>query len=85
MEKQRFDAVLMDVQMPIMDGYEATRQIRGNPELRDNTIIAMTANAGREDKQEAFAAGVDDFVSKPIRAVRLYQALLKNMKDAGSQ
>ncbi|MCK0153769.1 ATP-binding protein [Alcanivorax sp. S6407] len=80
---QRFDVVLMDVQMPIMDGYEATRQIRENPGLKDNVVIAMTANAGREDKQAAFAAGVDDFVSKPIRAVRLYQALLKNMKAAG--
>ncbi|MGB2246631.1 MAG: ATP-binding protein [Alcanivorax sediminis] len=80
--EQRFDAVLMDVQMPIMDGYEATRQIRDNPELRHNVVIAMTANAGREDKQAAFSAGVDDFVSKPIRALRLYQALLKNMRDA---
>ncbi|WP_290523897.1 response regulator [Alcanivorax sp.] len=77
--RQRYDAVLMDVQMPVMDGYEATRRIRQTPALRDNVIIAMTANAGREDKQAAFAAGVDDFVSKPIRAVRLYQALLKNM------
>lgn len=80
---QNFDAVLMDVQMPIMDGYEATRQIREDPALRENVVIAMTANAGREDKQAAFASGVDDFVSKPIRAVRLYQALLKNMKRTG--
>lgn len=80
LEHDRFDAVLMDVQMPIMDGYEATRLIREDPELHDAVVIAMTANAGREDKQAAFSAGVDDFVSKPIRALRLYQALLKNMK-----
>ena len=82
--KEKFDVVLMDVQMPIMDGYEATRQIRNIPELQDTVVIAMTANAGREDKQAAFAAGVDDFVSKPIRAIRLYQALLKNMEHPGA-
>lgn len=81
LENQRFDAVLMDVQMPVMDGYEATRLIRDDPDLHDTVVIAMTANAGREDKQAAFSAGVDDFVSKPIRALRLYQALLKNMRS----
>ena len=56
--RQRYDAVLMDVQMPIMDGYEATRRIRQTPALRDNVIMATTAKAGREDKPAAFAAGL---------------------------
>ena len=72
---QRFDCVLMDVQMPVMDGLEATRQIRANPLLAGTHIVAMTANAGAEDRARCFAAGMDKFISKPVFADKLYIAI----------
>jgi signal transduction histidine kinase/CheY-like chemotaxis protein/HPt (histidine-containing phosphotransfer) domain-containing protein len=65
MLRQRFDCVLMDLQMPVMDGFETTRMIRSDPRLRDAVVIAMTANAGVDDQANAFAAGMNEFVSKP--------------------
>mgnify|MGYP003290353249 CR=1 FL=1 len=64
----RYDVVLMDVQMPIMDGYEATKKIRmlPNPQVRDIPIIAMTANAFEEDRKLAFEAGMNEHLPKPI-------------------
>jgi PAS domain S-box-containing protein len=66
MGAQAFDCVLMDVQMPVMDGYEATRRIRLDPALKDTRVIAMTANAGIEDQARCMAAGMDEFVTKPV-------------------
>ncbi len=74
-----YDLVLMDVQMPVMNGYEATRQIRalGDP-LRANTLIlAMTANAFDEDRRNALAAGMNGFLSKPIIIEELVHTLQK--------
>jgi PAS domain S-box-containing protein len=61
-----FDCVLMDVQMPVMDGFEATRRIRADALLKDTPVIAMTANAGLEDQARCLAAGMDEFVTKPV-------------------
>jgi signal transduction histidine kinase/DNA-binding response OmpR family regulator/integral membrane sensor domain MASE1 len=64
----RFDLVLMDCQMPILDGYETTKIIRSSPELYPNdiTIVAMTASAFKGDREKCLAAGMDDYISKPI-------------------
>ncbi len=72
-----FDIVLMDIQMPIMDGFEATRLIRENPAMSMQCIIAMTANAMVEDRLRCLSAGMDDFITKPITPEMLYQTLAK--------
>ena len=76
LERQPYDVVLMDVQMPELDGLDASRRIceRWPPESRPH-IIAMTANALPEDREACFAAGMNDYVAKPIRADELAAAL----------
>jgi len=78
MSEQRFAAVLMDMQMPVMDGLDATRAIRA-AELRQarprTPIIAMTANAFDEDRDRCLESGMDDFISKPIKPERLFEVL----------
>jgi len=65
-----FDLVLMDVQMPEMDGFEATRLIRADPALAGVPVVAMTANAGAEDRRRCLEAGMDGFETKPINPAR---------------
>ena len=77
--KAHFDCVLMDVQMPVMDGLEATRQIRANPALSSTRVIGLTANAGPEDQAGCFEAGMNDFVSKPIDPDRLLAVLAASL------
>ena len=77
MLKHRFDCVLMDVQMPVMDGFEATRMIRSDPRLRSAVVIAMTANAGRDDQASCMQAGMDEFVTKPIAPHLLFEVIAK--------
>jgi CheY-like chemotaxis protein len=75
-ERQAYDVVLMDVQMPDMDGLEASRRIcaRWGREARPR-IVAMTANAMQGDRDMCLAAGMDDYLTKPIRVERLVEAL----------
>ena len=77
-----YDLVLMDVQMPVMNGYEAARQIRAlnDPALAGITILAMTANAFDEDKKKALECGMDGFLTKPIVIEELVGVLQKNLK-----
>jgi PAS domain S-box-containing protein len=76
LERQPYDAVLMDVQMPELDGLDASRRIRERwPAEARPRIIAMTANAMPEDRQACFAAGMDDYLAKPIRPTELAEAL----------
>ncbi len=80
LEKTEYDLILMDCQMPEMDGYEATRHIRsqGSQVLNhDIPVIAMTANAMKGDKEKCFEAGMDDYISKPIDINSLSQAIDK--------
>lgn len=77
-----YDLVLMDIQMPVMNGYEATEQIRAleDPALAKTRILAMTANAFDEDRKQALKCGMDGFLSKPIVMEELIRTLQSNMK-----
>ena len=77
-QSQSFDIVLMDLQMPIMDGYEATRSIRAaGYSRRDLPIIALTASAMANEKDQAFEVGMNDFISKPFNPTELYSKIEK--------
>ncbi|MBF0288718.1 MAG: response regulator [SAR324 cluster bacterium] len=78
--KEQYDTVLMDIQMPVMDGYEATRIIRQNPEFEELPVIAMTANALLKDREKALESGMNDHVAKPIDPEQLFATLLKWIK-----
>jgi signal transduction histidine kinase/ActR/RegA family two-component response regulator len=79
-DNKEFDLVLMDCQMPVMDGYEATAEIRNREKDSDSkhlTVIAMTANAMEGDKEQCLAAGMDDYIAKPVKLPDLKAVLYK--------
>jgi two-component system sensor histidine kinase/response regulator len=72
-----FDGVLMDCQMPVMDGYEATRQLRAQPRFRELPIIAMTANAMAGDREKVMAAGMLDHIAKPLNVDEMFACMAR--------
>lgn len=80
-----YDAILMDIQMPIMDGYEATRNIRLNPDKQLIPIIAMTANAMSGDREKCIEAGMNDHIPKPINPQEVYKTLAKWIEPTGKE
>lgn len=84
-EDTRFDGILMDCQMPVMDGYVATREIRKNPVFTTTPIIAMTANAMAGDKEKVMAAGMNDHIAKPLNVGEMFNTLSSWIKPVAVQ
>lgn len=74
-ENPDFDLILMDIMMPVMDGYEAMKHIRNNPEINHIPIIALTAKAMKLDKEKCIEAGASDYISKPINIEKLFSLM----------
>ena len=85
LQKNVFDLVLMDVQMPYMDGIEATRKIREELGLRELPIIAMTAHAMTGDREKCIEAGMNDYVSKPVNPNTLVHTIMRYLDSAAGQ
>jgi CheY-like chemotaxis protein len=78
-----FDGILMDCQMPVMDGYTATREIRNNPAFKDTPIVAMTANAMAGDREKVIEAGMNDHISKPLDVNQMFATLARWIAPKG--
>ena len=74
-KNKKYDVILMDVQMPVLNGIDATIEIRKNPDNKDIIIIGLSANVFEEDQQKAKDAGMDDYLTKPIRLAVLADKL----------
>ena len=74
------DLILMDMSLPVLDGWEATRRIKSNPETRDIPVIALTAHAMAEDRQKALEAGCDDYDTKPVELKRLLRKMAAQLE-----
>ncbi|WP_321495171.1 response regulator [uncultured Desulfobacter sp.] len=81
--QQHYDGVLMDCQMPVMDGYTATQKIRQNPGFKKLPIIAMTAHAMVGDRQKTLDAGMNDYISKPLNVGRMFMTMARWIVPAG--
>ena len=81
---ERPDLILMDLSLPVLDGWEATRRIKAAPETRHIPVIALTAHAMAGDREKAIAAGCDDFDTKPVEMPRLLDKIQTWVKRAAS-
>lgn len=87
LQESAFDLIFMDIQMPDMDGYDCTREIRKNERQEDHVpIVALTANALQGDREKCLTAGMDEYISKPFRLIDLENVMLKFIqpKEVGS-
>jgi len=83
-EKESPDLILMDMSLPVMDGWEATRTLKGRDDLKRIPVIALTAHAMRGDEEKARACGCDDYLSKPVDEDRLFEKITYFLeKDSG--
>ena len=78
---ERPDLILMDIQMPVLDGYDATRQIKANPNLKSTPIIAVSSFAMKGDEEKARASGCDHYVTKPYSPVQLLRLIRGYLGD----
>jgi CheY-like chemotaxis protein len=81
---QRPDMILMDLSLPVLDGWQATRQIKAAPDTKHIPVIALTANAMAGDREKALAAGCDDYDTKPVELARLLAKMKSLAERAGS-
>jgi CheY-like chemotaxis protein len=79
-ERERPDLILMDLSLPVMDGWEATRRLKANDDLRSIPVIALTAHAMAGDKEKALAAGCDDYLVKPLDEDELMARIAKYLE-----
>ena len=79
--EEAFDGVLMECQMPVMDGYEATRRIRVEERLRDLPVIAMTANAMVGDREKVLSVGMNDHIAKPLDPDAMFVTMAKWIRN----
>jgi CheY-like chemotaxis protein len=77
------DVILMDMSLPVMDGWEATRRVKADPATKSIPVIALTANALVEDRERAMAAGCDDFDTKPVELPRLLEKIRAHLNGKG--
>ncbi|MEZ5352373.1 MAG: response regulator [Bryobacteraceae bacterium] len=82
LEARDYDLILMDIQMPVMDGLAAARHIRSQPRWKDVPIVAMTAHAMRGDRERCLEAGMDDYMAKPVSPVHLVDTVRANLRRA---
>lgn len=76
-----YDLVIMDIQMPVMNGYETTRHLRDTLKFRHLPIVAMTANVSQENRKRCLTAGMNDFIANPINQYQMYRVLVKWLSD----
>ena len=80
-KSDRPDLILMDIQMPVLDGYEATRRIKADPDLKGIPVIAVSSFAMKGDEEKARAAGCDHYVTKPFRPMQLLRVIRSTLGE----